>query len=209
VLAVPLVAGKRIRAGGAGILRPVVYFAALGLGFLFIEIFLIDRASFYLNDRASAFALVLTAMLICSGAGSMLAQKFAADPWRGMALAASIVIVWCGLLYFGLQNVMLATLSLPWLLRAGLVIACVAPVSMALGLPFPLGLSRAGSDGFLPWAWGLNGAFSVIATPLANIIALTEGFDRVLLCAGVLYVTSIVAFPAMRKSRQCLNISAT
>ena len=51
----------------------------------------------------------------------------------------------------------------------------LAPVSVALGLPFPLGLSRMGHGGFLPWAWGLNGAFSVVATPLANLIAIKVG----------------------------------
>ena len=58
-------------------LWPALYFPALGLGFLFIEIFLIDKAAFYLNDYSSAFALVLTAMLIFSGLGSMIAGRCA------------------------------------------------------------------------------------------------------------------------------------
>src|SRR5262249_38242235 len=64
VLLTPLLSPRKLRQetknGGK---RPVVYFAALGLGFLFVEIFLIEKASFYLNDRVSAFALVLTGML--------------------------------------------------------------------------------------------------------------------------------------------------
>ena len=52
-----------------------------------------------------------------------------------------------------------------------------APVSVALGLPFPLGLARTGRRAFLPWAWGLNGAFSVVATPLANLIARQDGYS--------------------------------
>ena len=76
----------------------------------------------------------------------------------------------------------------------------IAPVSVALGLPFPLGLNRAGTGGFLPWAWGLNGAFSVVATPLANLIAREAGFSRVLLCAAILYGIAVVTFPALRKN---------
>jgi hypothetical protein len=94
-----------------------------------------------------------------------------------------------------------ATLGLPWVVRASLVLAVVAPVSLALGLPFPLGLARTGSGGLLPWAWALNGAFSVVATPLANLIAREAGFSRVLLSAAVLYVIALVTFPATRKSR--------
>ena len=82
---------------------------------------------------------------------------------------------------------MLATLDWPFAVARGLLLVMVAPVSVALGLPFPLGLNRAGTGGFLPWAWGLNGAFSVVATPLANLIAREAGFSRVLLCAAILY----------------------
>ena len=93
---------------------------------------------------------------------------------------------------------MLATLSLavggPRRAGAG----GAAPVSLALGLPFPLGLSRLGGGGMLPWAWGLNGAFSVVATPLANLIAREAGFDRVLFCAALLYVIALLTFPTAR-----------
>ncbi len=203
VLAVPLfaprVAGQR--SGRPAMLRPILYFASLGLGFLFIEIFLIEKASLYLNDRTSAFALVLTGMLVFSGLGSLLADRVRRV---GIALAAAVVVGWCALALLGLQPFLLATVGLPWLLRAAIVVALVAPVSLALGMPFPLGLARAGTagGGFLPWAWGLNGAFSVVATPLANLLAVQSGFDRVLSVAALLYVLSYIAYPSVRKSVQ-------
>src|SRR6185437_12161021 len=122
-------------------------------------------------------------MLIFSGLGSMAAERIKADPRAGIAVSCAVILAWCGLLSVGLQPFMLATLDLPWIVRAGLVLVLLAPVSLALGVPFPLGLSRAGSGGLLPWAWGLNGAFSVVATPLANLIARELGFSRVLLSA--------------------------
>ena len=210
VLAVPLVstrvAGRQ--AGRAGLLRPVIYFASLGLGFLFIEIFLIEKASLYLNDRTSAFALVLTGMLVFSGLGSLLADRVRN---AGIALSAAVVVGWCALMLLGLEPALLATLGLPWAVRAGLVLLLVAPVSVALGLPFPLGLARAGAagGGFLPWAWGLNGAFSVVATPLANLVAVQSGFDRVLLVAAMLYVVTFLAYPSVRKTPQWQSIPTT
>jgi hypothetical protein len=59
-----------------------------------------------------------------------------------------------------------------------------------------------GNGGFLPWAWGLNGAFSVVSTPLANLIALQFGYDRVLLAALLLYVLCVIAFPKPAKDPQ-------
>ena len=203
VLAVPLLGGRRIRAPGGGTIRAILYFSTLGLGFLFLELFLIDRASFYLNDRTSGFALVLTGMLIFSGLGSMTQHRFAAAPRLGILLAVAVVIVWGAGLLIGLQAFMLATLGLPLLARAGVVLVLVAPVSFALGLPFPLGLSRVGSGSFLPWAWGLNGAFSVVSTPLANLVALVFGYDRVLLVAMLLYAVCPLVFPRAQRQSPC------
>ena len=203
VLLVPLLAPGRVQAEErTGLLRPIVYFSALGLGFLFLEIFLIEKVSFYLNDRISAFALVLTGMLVFSGFGSMLAGRFAANPRRGVMLATLVMLGWTTVMALGLESTMLETLGLPWPLRAVWVLLAVAPVSVALGLPFPLGLTRAGTGGFLPWAWGLNGAFSVVATPLANLLAREAGFFWVLLVAAILYVIAFISFPSMRKIRQ-------
>ena len=199
VLLVPLLAPRRLHVG-AGWRRAACYFPALGLGFLFIEIYLIEKASLWLNDRTSGFALVLTGMLVCSGLGSMLADRLGAMPRRAVAWASLGVGCWCGAVLLGLQPAILATLDLPWLARAALVLGVLAPVSVALGLPFPLGLARTGG-GMLPWAWGLNGAFSVVATPLANLIAREAGFSRVLLAAALLYVFALVTFPATKANR--------
>ncbi len=195
VLAVPLLGGRRVRAEGVSVVRAAVYFASLGLGFLFIELYLIERASFYLNDRTAGFSLVLTAMLIFSGLGSMASARFQASPRRGVTIAFAVIVGWCVLMLLFQQAAMLATLDMSFLARAALVVLVTAPVSVALGLPFPLGLSRTGSGGFMPWAWGLNGAFSVVSTPLANLIALQLGYSAVLLAAVCLYVTAQIAFP--------------
>ena len=201
VLGAPLLAGRRMRLAGGGTPGAIVYFAALGLGFLFIEIVAIERASVYLDDRTSGFALVLVGMLIFSGVGAFLADRLTVAPGRAMALAGAAVVLWCGLALLLLQPAVLATLSWPWPVRAMIVLLAVAPVSVALGLPFPLGLGQvAGVGSFLPWAWGLNGAFSVVATPLANLLAQIYGFDRVLAAAALLYVVAILSFPRTRNT---------
>ena len=196
VLATPLLSPRRLRRETkSGGLRPVVYFAALGLGFLFVEIFLIEKASFYLNDRVSAFALVLTGMLVFGGFGSMIAPWFSRLPRVGMVFAVLALIGLSAAMYEGAEQYMLSTLSLSWAMRAGMVLAITAPVSIALGMPFPLGLSRMGDGGFLPWAWGLNGAFSVVATPLANLIAREAGFSWLIYSASALYLLAFLTFP--------------
>lgn len=208
VLGVPLIAPGRVRPERGGLLRTTFYFPALGLGFLFVEIFLIEQASLWLNDRASGFALVLTGMLICSGLGSAVSGRFAGSPRLGIAAATLVMAGWSAAVIAGLQPAILTTLGAPWAIRAALVLVVAAPVSFALGLPFPLGLSRLGSGGALPWAWGLNGAFSVVATPLANLIAREAGYRLLLLCAAALYIFALAAFPVVRRRTQWLHLPA-
>jgi hypothetical protein len=82
-----------------------------------------------------------------------------------------------------------------------LVVLVLAPVAVAMGLPFPLGLAQIGDSAFLPWAWGLNGAFSVVATPLAALMARNIGFYTVLAAAVVLYIAAAGSFPANRRQK--------
>ena len=202
VLAAPIFAPRLAgpREGRAPVLFVALYFASLGLGFLFIEIFLIEKASFYLNDRTSAFALVLTGMLVFSGLGSLVAERVPG----GIAAAAGVILGWCALALAVLGPFLLHTIGLPWAARAAILLLLIAPVSAALGLPFPLGLARAGKNAgaLLPWAWALNGAFSVVATPLANLVAVHAGFGRLLVAAVALYAIVLVTFPSFRKSLQ-------
>ncbi len=188
---------------GGGLLRVAVFFSALGLGFLFIEIYLIAMATRWLDDTASGFALVLSAMLVASGAGALASGRFAARAGTAMAVAAAIVALWVAAVLAWLPPLLFATLGLTWMARAGLLIAVIAPAGLALGLPFPLGLARlAGRQRLLPWAWGLNGAFSVLATPLATLLAREAGYSRVLLVAVVMYAVALLSFPrAWRPTR--------
>jgi len=179
--------------------RVALYFPALGLGFLFIEIALIEHASLWLNSRTSGFALVLTGMLLFSGLGSLAGDRLTMPNRRWLTLACLAVLLWCVVEIVGVQPAMLATLDWPWPLRWALVLAIVAPVSLALGLPFPLGLACLGQNSStLPWAWGLNGAFSVVASPMANLIAREWGLNRLLLCAAAMYAVAMASYPAKR-----------
>jgi hypothetical protein len=207
VLAVPLVS-RRIAtdpSANTGLIRPILYFPALALGFLFVEIFGIEKASAFLNDRAAGFALVLSFMLIFSGLGSLLSSRFETTPQRGVWLACVTLTLWATAVLLVLQPAMLAAGGWPYFIRAILVVLTIAPASIALGLPFPLGLSQISKGSFLPWAWGLNGAFSVVATPLANLVARNFGLHAVLAAAVLLYIAAATTFPAVRRHSLCVT----
>ena len=196
VLIVPRLAPRQVRAP-SGRLWPLIYFPALGLGFLFIELFMIEKAALFLNDRMSAFAVVLTAMLVFSGLGSALSGRLKSPSRIVIALACLLAAAWAAAMFRWSEPQLLQSLDLPWAERGGAVLAVLAPVSLALGMPFPLGLRRIEAGGSLPWAWGLNGAFSVVATPLANLMSRELGQSSLLVGAAGLYLIALLAAASM------------
>lgn len=196
VAGLPLLARGALRVRPAMMGRALVFFPALGLGFLMVEIALIEQAALLLGDRTAGFALVLTAMLVFSGVGAMLAGGVA-QPGRALRLAALVALALGLAAAFALPSIVSAALDWPFALRAGLLVVLLAPLSLAMGMPFPLGLDRFRQEGpaLLPWAWALNGAFSVVATPLASLIAHGIGIAPLLLAGAACYLAVALAWP--------------
>ena len=198
VILLPLIRRKAAVADQS-LLRTVIYFACLGLGFLFIEIALIERCTFFLNDSTTAFAVVLTGMLLFSGFGSYHAAKFDPLSAKGVKWAVLRIIICLVLYVFLLTPVLSLLIPLSKMIKIMVILIMLAPISFAMGLPFPLGLSslQEKTGYLLPWAWSINGAFSVIATPLANLVAVTWGIPLLMFLAVFLYFIALWAYPAM------------
>lgn len=198
ILILPLIRWRQQRPETGAILKSVLYFPCLGLGFLFLEILLIEKSSFFLGDRTYAFAVVLAGMLVFSGAGSYTANAYLKEPRKGIAWAGAVISLWIILALIFLDRLLLDLLGLPFVVKCIVVLIILMPLSFALGFPFPLGLYlfRGERSHFLPWAWSLNGAFSVISTPLANLLAVGFGYRVVLMSSLLLYVVAFVTFPA-------------
>ncbi len=199
VAALPLLARGALAVPAPLLGRALGYFPALGLGFLLVEIALIEHAALLLGDRSSGFALVLTGMLVFSGLGAMLAGR-AARPGRTLLAAVLVALACIALAALFARPVVLAALDWPLAARIALLLAALAPLSLALGMPFPLGLDRfqAAHPGMLPWGWALNGAFSVVATPLANLMGHAVGITALFLAGLVCYILALATWPQRR-----------
>lgn len=197
VLSLPWVRLRGRRQGLDIILKSILYFAWLGIGFLFLEILIIEKASLFLNDYTYSFALVLSGMLVFSGMGSYASTAYLRTPKKGVILASVIVSIWIVLALFFLDRLLFSLLWLPFAIKCLVVLGAIAPLSFALGFPFPLGLSlfQGERSAFLPWAWALNGAFSVISTPLANLLAVSFGYRTIFWLSLLIYGTIHLVFP--------------
>ncbi|MGE0422608.1 MAG: hypothetical protein AB7O88_10110 [Reyranellaceae bacterium] len=200
VLLIPLVKRRGDALPIGRFAKSAVYFAGLGLGFLTLEIYLIEKASHYLHDRVFAFGLVLAVMLVCSGAGSLMAERVRAKPRTWLGIAVVTVLVWCEVAFLWLDPLLIATATEAPAIKIAILVLVALPVSVALGMPMALGLSQFYGKrlAFLPWAWAVNGACSIISTPLANLLAVSVGLKALLLLGALLYAIVAVTLPADR-----------
>ena len=136
--------------------------------------------------------MVLFALLLFTGAGAALSAR-AADPRRALTAALGVA---CGLmlvLAFALEPMLRALIDLPFAARVALTVAMLAPLGLTLGMAMPIGLRRLSAlhpDG-VPWAWGINGITSVLASALGVFIAIVAGFTVATLAAVACYLVAI------------------
>ena len=74
----------------------------------------------------------------------------------------------------------------------------LVPIGIALGIPMPTGLRMlsARAPQMVAWAWGMNGALSVLGATLAIFIAMNWGFRVTLLAASATYLLGFAALLA-------------
>ncbi len=173
----------------------LVYFAGLGLGFIMIEIAMLQRFALFLGHPVYTFAVVLGSLLVFTGVGSHAAGYLGGDAHRRIRGILPAILITLALTALLTPRAFHAALgfSLPW--RLAVATLLIAPVGVLLGMPFPTGLRLVGveSPALVPWAWGVNGFFTVIGSVAATLLGMVFGFRVVLALAGGCYLASLAA----------------
>ncbi len=169
------------RRTGSTLAFTLVYFSAIGLGFMALEMALISRAIHWLGDPVIASAAVIGGVLLLSGVGSLAAPRIVGRRiWAAPLAVAALALV----LRAAAWSEAGANAAAPWIL-----VATAALAAILMGMPMPAGLTRLDQQAphLVPWAWGLNGVASVVATSGAIAVAMTWGYGVVMLLAGGAY----------------------
>ncbi len=182
----------------------LLYFVALGLGFLLIEISFMQKFIQFLHHPLYSATVVLGTFLVAAGAGSRLAGRYAGER-RSLRVVrfAILLIASLGICYLWILGPLFQwAANWPMIAKILITVALIAPLGFGMGMPFPLGLSslNTASPSLLPWAWGINGCASVISAVLATLLAIQFGYNAVILTAVVCYLLAAACFPGFSDS---------
>jgi len=177
----------------------LVFFIAIGLGFMLIETSQMQRLIITLGHPTYGLSVVLFALLLSSGLGSYLTARVTAESaeraGRTRLLALTVVLA-----AFGAITPAIAQWSAPLAtpLRIGAAVLLLFPAGLLMGMAFPLGmkLAAARAQALTPWLWGLNGAASVLASVLSVVIALTWSISTAFWTGVTCYVIALIAYRA-------------
>ncbi|MEY2500926.1 MAG: hypothetical protein QOI07_1260 [Verrucomicrobiota bacterium] len=163
----------------------LLFFVAIGLGYILVEITLIQRFVLFLGHPVYALTVVIFLMLLSSGLGSLASHKWLPDArrlWFAVVIIAAMVLLYVVALPVLLPRLVGLTFTAKLLISALLLI----PLGLIMGTPFPTGLRAMAAN--VEWAWALNAASSVLGSVIAMFIAIQWGLRATLLCAAAAYV---------------------
>jgi spermidine synthase len=176
--------------------RHALYFAGIGLGYMAVEIALLQKFGLFLGHPNYALSVVLAGLLLFSGIGSLYSTRIvgALGSVRFVAYLLSAVLL---VEHFLALPRLLDLIAWPFALRVAVVFVLVAPIGLLLGTFFPSGFDRlkAVAPPFASWAWGINGIFSVLGPILAVGVSATFGMNALLLASIPIYLAAAMALP--------------
>jgi len=181
-------------------IRFMTYFAMLGMGYMLVEISMIQRLTVFLGHPTHSFVLVLTSLLLSSGIGSYLSGRFPATRRTLMSLLGIVVAITLAYSLF-LYEQFIDLMALPTAARFTMAVPVIVLPGLYMGMAFPVGMQivRQSHPAFVPWGWGVNGAFSVLASIVAIVLSLNVGLKATLLMGVFCYLTALGLVATLRE----------
>ncbi len=182
----------------------LLYFLAIGVGYILIEVALIQKFVLFLGHPTYALTVVIFSLLVSSGLGSFLSRRLVGDRNGRLAITLAVAAALVGLLAATVQPILTAGVGLPLFVKIVATVLMIAPAGFVMGIPFPTGLRllQRHHAASVRWAWSLNAAASVLGSVGALMLALYLGLVETLLIGAALYVCAgavVLASPLVRQ----------
>jgi hypothetical protein len=180
------------------LLQFVILFSMLGIGFMLIELSLIQRFILYLGQPVLSIAIILFSLLVGAGIGSIYSGHLVSERmFKGIAVASLSIIVVVVCYTFLLPLIFSQLLGLNLAVRLLAMVVMVVPLGFLMGFPFPLGirsLNKTNLEKYIPWMWGINGVGSVLGSAMTITLAISFGFTQAFLVGAGCYFVVFLTF---------------
>jgi spermidine synthase len=191
----------------------VLYFVAIGLGYILVEIAFIQRFVLFLGHPTYALTVVIFLLMLSSGAGSLMSRRWIVGlelAWVPLLFAILLLIGYI----FLLPHALARWVGLEFDYRLAMSATLLVPLGFVMGMPFPTGLralaavpsgalaGKVGNESAVEWAWAMNAAASVLGSVLAMVIAIEFGLTVTLACGAAAYLIALMFLPVLR-SQAC------
>ncbi len=183
------------------VMAGTLYFMLIGLGFMFMEISLLQALGVFLGHPIYGLSVVLFSLIISAGIGSLISEKL---PLKTLPRQ----IIWCALtcgygilMAYSLKGIFYDFAEADIVTRVLISVAIMSPAGILMGFGFPSGLrlTEQYDTRATAWFWGINGAAGVLGSSIAIACNIAFGIDNTLIIAGACYALLAIAFIALHK----------
>lgn len=185
---------------------PLLYFVAIGFGYILVEIAFIQRFVLFLGHPTYALTVVIFLLMVSSGAGSLFSRRWLPRAERGWLPLLLILATLVAYVFF-LPGRLAALVGMAFENRLLISALLLIPLGFVMGMPFPTGLralAAAPARGFaachenaVEWAWAMNAAASVLGSVSAMVIAIQLGLTATLACGAAAYLLALLMMPSL------------
>ncbi len=181
----------------------LLYFLAIGAGYILIEVALIQKFVLFLGHPTYALTVVIFSMLVSSGLGSFVSRRLIGDRNGRLLAVLAIAAALVGLLAAIVQPVLSAGVGLPLAVKVLATVLMIAPAGFAMGMPFPTGLRllEQRHEPSVRWAWSLNAAASVLGSVSALVLALYLGLVETMCIGAGMYLCALAVIAVSPRVR--------
>lgn len=187
----------------------IIYFAALGFGFILIELALLQKLILFLGNPTMTFALLLFTILLSSGIGSLISARLIRLNTKNLIFVIS-GITGLGLIYASMLTPLIySVISDPFATKAAISIGLLFPIGFLMGMPMPTGmrLLKSHIPTFVPWMWAINGGFSVLGAVLTVVLSIVYGGSYAMLIGISVYLVALSV--SLTWKRQAIEMKAS
>ncbi|MCW4002122.1 MAG: hypothetical protein NWE97_02920, partial [Candidatus Bathyarchaeota archaeon] len=175
----------------------VLFFSSLGIGYLLLEIALIQKFILFLGYPTRALSVILFSLLLSSGIGGFISGQVAhnyQDLIKNIFVACPLIITIVIVYIISLPELFGVLLSQSSMIRMIVTFSLLFPLGFLMGIPFPSGLRILSmkSNQNVSWMWAINGATSVLGSIFATLLGIVVGFNYAMMFGATVYLIAML-----------------